>query len=73
MDIKKYETAKRYLFQVLDLLTKYGADFDDWADSQTWSVETCRAAFMNDFIPRENKPYRKNIMEEILPEFQRAM
>lgn len=58
LNIKKYETAKRYLFQVLDLLTKYGADFDDWADSQTWSGETCRVAFINDFIPKEDKPYR---------------
>lgn len=56
-DIKKYKAAKQILFQVLDLLIKYGADFDDWADNQSWGNETCRTAFLGDYIPKEDIPY----------------
>lgn len=56
-NIKAYEIAKKQLFQVLDLLIKYGADCDDWADNQTWGDKTCRTAFFGDFVPKEDKPY----------------
>ncbi len=29
---------------------KYGADFDDWADNQSWGNETCRTALLGDFV-----------------------
>lgn len=57
LNIKKYDAAKKHLFQVLDLLIRYGADFDDWADNQSWGNETCRTALFGDFVPKEDKPY----------------
>ena len=57
LNIQKYDAAKKHLFQVLDLLIKYGADFDDWADNQSWGNETCRTALLGDFVPKEDKPY----------------
>ena len=57
LNIKKYEAAKKQLFQVLNLLIKYGADFEDWADHQTWGNETWRTVFFDDFVPKEDAPY----------------
>lgn len=57
LNIRKYEAAKKHLFEVLDLLIKYGADFDDWADNELWGNETCRKAFFGDYVPKEDKPY----------------
>lgn len=54
---KKFQAAKKHLFEVLDLLEKYGADFDRWFDSKRWSGETNRAVVLDDFIPKEDKPY----------------
>ncbi|MCI8694936.1 MAG: ankyrin repeat domain-containing protein [Lachnospiraceae bacterium] len=57
LNIRKYDAAKKHLFQVLDLLIKYGADFDDWADNESWGNETCRTVFLGDYIPKEDKPH----------------
>lgn len=54
------DRAKEHLFEVLDLLKQYGADFDLWLDSNFFSVyaaKTYRAAFLDDFIPQEDKTY----------------
>lgn len=49
-DGTKYNMAKKYLFEILDLLIKYGADFDNWKDSNL--------KFFEDFIPQKEKPYK---------------
>lgn len=56
-DIKKYDAAKKHLFEILTFLTKYGADFDDWADHSKCGSETYRTALIDDFVPKEDKPY----------------
>lgn len=55
--IKKHDEAKKHLFEILDSLIKYGADFEYWADNRTWGDQTCRAAFFEDSVPIEDKPY----------------
>lgn len=46
----KYDMAKKYLFEILDLLIKYGADFEQWVD--------CHSELLEDFIPFKERPYR---------------
>lgn len=55
--IDKYQTARKRLFEIMDLLKKYGADFDKWFDSKMWNGETRRAFYLDDFVPKEDKPY----------------
>lgn len=54
---KKFNEGKTHLLEVLDLLKKSGADFDRWFDSKRWSGETNRAVFLDDFVPKEDRPY----------------
>lgn len=56
-NIKKYDAAKKHLFEILDLLIKYGADFDDWADHSKCGDGTYRTALIDDFVPKEDNPY----------------
>ncbi len=56
-DITMFEISKNRLFEILDLLKKYDADFDKWLDCRNWGGETNRAAFLDDFVPKEDKPY----------------
>ncbi len=51
-----FDFSKKQLFTILDLLKKYGADFDAWLDEQ-WGDETYRTAFLDEFVPKEDKPY----------------
>ena len=46
----KYDMAKKYLFEILDLLIKYGADFEQWVD--------CHSELLEDFIPLKERPYK---------------
>ena len=54
---EKFEAGKKHLFEILDLLKKYGADFDKWFDRKMWDGQTHRAFYMEDFVPKEDKPY----------------
>ena len=56
-DIKKYDAAKKHLFEILNLLVKYGADFDYWADISKCGDGTYRTVLIDDFVPKEDKPY----------------
>lgn len=58
---KKFKAAKKHLFEVLDLLGKNGADFDRWFDSKGWDGRTKRSVVLDDFIPKEDKPYENVI------------
>ena len=49
-DMTKYDMAKKYLFEILDLLITYRADFDKWKESNSELIE--------DFIPQKEKPYK---------------
>lgn len=68
-DIKKYKTAKKHLIEILDLLKKYGVDFDKWFDGKRWGGETNRAAYLDDFKKKEDEPYeikfRGKIIEDV--------
>lgn len=51
-----FEISKKHLFTILDLLKKHSADFDKWFDGN-WGDKTSRAAFLDDFVPKEDTPY----------------
>ena len=55
--IDTYQTAKKRLFEILDLLKKYGANFDKWFESKIWNGKTHRALYIEDFVPKEDRPY----------------
>lgn len=46
----KYDMAKKYLFEILDLLIKYGADFEQWLGRHSELLE--------DFIPLKERYYK---------------
>ena len=48
--------SKKALFDILDLLKRYGADFDRWLDGE-WGGTTNRAAFLDDFVPAADRTY----------------
>ncbi len=48
--------SKKALFDILDMLKRYGADFDRWLDSE-WGDETFREAFLEDFVPKADMPF----------------
>ena len=52
-----FDISKNHLFKLLDLLKKYGADMDRWFYYGTWGSQSCRAAFLDDFVPQEDKTY----------------
>lgn len=52
-----FQAAKRHLFEILDLLKKYGADFDKWFDSRRWDGKTHRAIYLDDAVPKEDEPW----------------
>lgn len=54
----KYDAAKKHLFEILDLLKKYGVDFDQWLNRELCDGSTNRQTYLDDFIPREDKPYK---------------
>lgn len=54
---KKFNEGKKHLFEILDLLKKFGADFDRWFDSKGRDSKTNRAVFLDDFVPKEDRPY----------------
>ncbi len=54
---QKYDAAKKHLFEILDLLKRYGADFDLWLNREFSNGNTNRWAYLDDFIPVEDKPY----------------
>lgn len=54
---KKFNEAKKHLIEMLDLLKKYGVDFDGWFDSKRGDGKTYRAVFLDDFVPKEDRPY----------------
>ncbi len=54
---KKYDAAKKHLFEILDLLKKYGVDFELWLDRELYSGNTNRWTYLDDFIPTKDKPY----------------
>ena len=54
---EKFDAGKKHLFEILDLLKKYGADFDKWFDRKMWDGQTHRAFYLEDFVPKEDKPY----------------
>lgn len=56
-DKEIYQNGKKCLFEILDLLKKYGADFEKWFDSYTFCGETRRQAYLDEFVPKEDKPY----------------
>lgn len=57
-DPAMFDISKKHLLTLLDLLKKYGADFDKWFDCGTWGGKSCRAAFLDDFIPQEDSLYQ---------------
>ena len=54
---KKFNEGKKHLFEILELLKNHGADFDKWLDGKMWDGETRRAFYLDDFVPKEDKPY----------------
>ena len=57
-DPAMFDISKKHLLMILDLLKKYGADFEKWFDSGTWGGKSCRTAFLDDFIPQADSPYQ---------------
>lgn len=56
-EIEKYDAAKKHLFEILDLMKQYGVDFDRWLDCKFSDGSTNRMAYLDDFIPMEDRPY----------------
>ena len=54
---EKFDAGKKHLFEILDLLKKYGADFNKWFDRKMWDGQTHRAFYLEDFVSKEDKPY----------------
>ena len=61
---EKYDMAKKYLFRILDLLIKYGADFDQWVDSHS--------ELLKDFIPQEDEYYEIEYKGRIIKEIEKG-
>lgn len=60
-EIKIYDVAKQRLLEILDLLKKYGVDFDLWLDREFYDGNTNRWAYLDDFIPVEDQSYEMEI------------
>lgn len=65
-DIKKYDAAQTHLFEILDLMKKYGVDFDLWLNRESCDGNTNRWAYLDDFIPTEDKPYEIEVHGKII-------
>lgn len=64
--IQKYDTAKNHLFEILDLLKKYGVNFDLWLNRSFCDCNTNRWAYLDDFIPTEDAPYEFEVHGKIV-------
>ncbi len=63
--MEKSAFSKKQLFTILDLLKKYGADFDAWLDEK-WGDGTYRSGFLDVFVPREDRPYEHKYRGKIV-------
>lgn len=52
-----FDTSKKHLFEILNLLKKHGADFEHWLDHETYADQSNREAFLDDFVPSADMPY----------------
>lgn len=65
-DIKKYDAAQTHLFEILDLMKKYSVDFNLWLNRESCDGNTNRWAYLDDFIPTEDKPYEIEVHGKII-------
>lgn len=69
-DAALFEASKKNLFEILDLLKKYGADFDKWLDSDPRRTgRTFRKNYLDDFVPEGNEPYGEKEIRAALQEY----
>lgn len=54
-DRTAYDISKKCLFEILNLLKAYGADFEKWLNADSGGDESNRAAYLDAFIPKEDK------------------
>lgn len=65
-DPNAYNISKKCFFDILDLLKKYGADFDQWLDRDNGGDESNRATYLDEFIPKEDQPYEMKYRGKIM-------
>lgn len=49
LEPQSYEVAKKNIFAILDLLTRYGVNILDCLDNEIWCGQSCRKAYLDPF------------------------